>query len=69
MSIAEDNQASSVLLASAVSNVCPLAAEESVKEHADQLVPAVEKLVARGGLLFEGTSMPASDTKWLPAAA
>ena len=48
--------------------LCP-DAEDSVKEHADKLIPAVEELVAKVGKLFEGTSMPASDTKWLPAAA
>ena len=46
-----------------------ICAETSAEESAAKFIPASEHLVGKIMLLFDGTSMPVSDTKWLPAAA
>ena len=43
-------------------------AESSAEESASKFIPTSEHLVKKVMMLFEGTSMPVSDTKWLPAS-
>ena len=44
-------------------------AEESARVHAAQFVPAVEELIVKVMALYEGTTMPASDVRFLPSSA
>ena len=44
-------------------------AEESARLHAATFVPAVEDLMVKVLALYEGTSMPASDVRFLPSSA
>ena len=44
-------------------------AEETAKVRAADFVPKVDVFVARVMHLFEGTSMPQSDVRFLPSAS
>ena len=46
-----------------------LLAEESARVHAATFVPAVEELIVKVLALYEGTTMPASDIRFLPSSA